>query len=396
MRILHLSADYPDPLMPSKTRAIANLLALGQGPEHVVCSLNRIGWRGGIRALDFADAAGDGHRAIAYGAPPKGLMLQRYLDRLADWIAGDMAARGPFDLIHAHKLSVEGLVAARLAERLGLPVAVTVQGDSDLKIVGVKRALRPVWAALWRDAAHVFPLTPWARDRLDGLLGPRTGPVTCLPCPGARDVRMEPVAAAAPVIRTAFHFQSAGRKNAAALIRAVAAAARTVPEIRLEILGGGDPAAFAGLAALADAVAPGRVAFLGNVPHDRVTGLFNSATGFALVSKRESFGMVYSEALLAGCPCLIPKGWGIDGYFPDGEITLSADAGSEAEITAGLVRLVREEAAFKDRLRARAAAGGLDLLTRPAIRDAWLAGLEGAVRGAGEQGGGERAGTGTG
>ncbi len=138
--ILHLSADYPDPLMAQKTRAVANLIALVPEHAHHVYSLNRIGWRAGIRALDFADEAGEGHRAVAYGAPPKGLFLKRYLDRLADWLADDLVRRGlrP-DLVHAHKLSSEGLVGAVLARRLGVPLAISVQGNTDLKVIGARR-----------------------------------------------------------------------------------------------------------------------------------------------------------------------------------------------------------------------------------------------------------------
>lgn len=393
MRILHLSADYPDPLVPAKTRAVANLLALADGHEHRVLSLNRVGWRGGwraawqpgrqIHALDFADAAGRGHRAIAYGAPGRGLMLRRSMERLADWAAADCAEAGfTPDLVHAHKLSIEGIAGARLAARWGVPLAISVQGNSDLKIVGARRDLRPLYARIWAEAAVAFPFAPWARAGLDALLGARAAPVLALPCPGPADAltapRITSRPATAPVIRSAFNLRDAANKNAARLIRATTLAAAEIPEIRLEIIGGGDAAAFAGLATLAEQVssgAPGRVRFLGAVPHDEIQRLFNTAAAFALVSHRESYGMVFAEALLAGAPCLIPRGRAIDGYFEDGSVVLAADPGDEAGIARGLVRLVREEAAFKDRLAALGRAGGLALLTRPAIRDSYLGAL---------------------
>lgn len=377
MRILHLSADYPDPLQPGKTRAVSNLLALVPEHEHRVISLNRVDWRLGIEATDFADEAGRAHRAVAYGAPPKGLFMHRFLMRLAEWAAADCEAAGfrP-DLVHAHKLSVEGLVALELARRWGAPFAVSIQGDSDLAITGVKRGLRPLHARIWKEAAAAFPFAPWARDRLNARLGRREGPTILLPCPGPADAVMAP-AAAPPVIVTAFHFASAGRKNAAALIRALGRAAEAEPEIRLDVIGGGDPAAFARLSALARAAAPGRVRFLGALPHAEVQRRFNAACGFALVSRRESFGMVFAEALLAGAPCLIPRGWGIDGYLEEGSAVISADSGNEAEIAAGLVRLVREQAALKARLAEIGAAGGLERFRRGAIAAAYREGLEG-------------------
>src|SRR5690606_36244129 len=106
----------------------------------------------------------------------------------------------------------------------------------------------------------------------------------------------------------------------------------------------------AALAALADDVAPGRVRFLGSLANTEIQRRFNASTAFALVSHRESYGMVFAEALLAGAPCLIPRGRAIDGYFAEGSAVLSADPKDEAKITRGLVRLVREEHEFKSRL----------------------------------------------
>lgn len=381
MRILHLSADYPDPLAPAKTKAIANLLALAEGPEHRVISLNRVGWRARTAALGFADAAGPAHRAVAYGAPPKGLFHERFLLRLADWIEADCAAAAfrP-DLVHAHKLSVEGIAGAALARRFGVPLLVTLQGDSDLRIVGAKRDLRAAYARIWREAAVVFAFAPWTAERMAALLGPRGGPVPLLPCPVLADERRAPQVGPATVV-SAFHFASAGRKNAAALIRAAGRAGREAPDLRLDLIGGGDPAAFAALSRLAEAEAPGRVRFLGALPNAEVARRLGEAAAFALVSKRESFGMVFSEALLAGAPCLVPQGWGIDGWFEEGAVTVAADPADEAAIAAGLLRLVREQAAFKARLAALGAAGGLEPLRRPAIRAAYLAALETAAAG---------------
>jgi glycosyltransferase involved in cell wall biosynthesis len=377
MRILHLSADYPDPLVPAKTRAVANLLALADGHEHRVISLNRVdGWAGGIHALDFADAAGGGHRAVAYRAPPRGLMLRRAMDRIADWAAADCAAAGfAPDLVHAHKLSVESIAGSRLAAGFGVPLALSVQGNTDLKIVGIRRDLRPLYARIWRHAAVAFPFAPWARAGLDALLGARPGRTVALPCPGPADALTAPRPADAPVIRTAFNLRDAANKNAGRLIRAVARAGAEVPAIRLEIVGGGDAGAFAALAELAAREAPGRVRFLGAVPNAEVQRLFNGAAAFALVSHRESYGMVFAEALLAGAPCLIPRGRAIDGYFADGSVVLAADPGDEAGIASALVRLVREEGAFKARLAELGRIGGLALLTRPAIRESYLGAL---------------------
>lgn len=381
--ILHLSADYPDPLSSAKTRAVHNLLTLVPEVAHRVYSLNRVGWREGVAALPFGDAAGDDHRAVAYGAPPMGLFLLRHLDRLADWIAEDAARRGVRpDAVHAHKLSVEGPVGLALAKRFGVPLLVSVQGNSDLKIVGAKRGPRPVWREVWTAASTVLPFAPWAATGLTALLGPREGPVAFLPCPGAQDETILAPRVVGPLIRSAFHLGIWRLKNAGALIDATGRAARSEPEIRLEIAGGGDPGAFARLTAVAGRSAPGRVAFLGAVPNPEMGAFFNGAAAVALVSRRESFGMVFAEALHAGAPCLIPRGRAIDGYLPEGGVVVAADPSSTDEIVDGLLRLTREEAAFKARLAALTASGGLELFRRSEIARTYRAALDAALAGA--------------
>lgn len=378
-RILHISADYPDPLAPAKTRAVSNLLAMVDGHEHRVISINRVHWRIRPTALPFKDAAGADHRALAYGAPGKGLFLRRYLGRVTEWIAADCAAADfrP-DIVHAHKLTIEGFVGVELARRFGARLALSIQGNTDAKIAGARRDLRPALGDIWRAADVAFPFAPWAFDAMNQLLGARTGPTYALPCPTGSDEIMAPTDGP-PTVVVACNLKDHANKNLAALIDAVGALSADIPDIRLQIVGGGDAAAYAMLEAKAAADAPGRVEFLGAVPHADIQGVFNRAGAFALVSHRESYGMVFAEALMAGAPCLIPARRGIDGYFDDGGVVVAADPGDPAAIRAGLRRLLLERDAFKARLKTLGQAGGLEFMRRTAIRQAYEHGLAVAV-----------------
>lgn len=387
LRILHLSADYPDPLAPQKTRAVANLLELVEA-RHRVISLNRTGrlldreaWHGAMTATGFADAAGPAHQAVAYAAPPRGLRLRRCLERLAAWIEADCVAAGfAPDVIHAHKLSIEGPVGLALARRFGVPLMITIQGDSDTKILRARPDLRPLWRQCWREAAVVLPLAPWANAQVGQMLGPRYRPVRPLPCPldPAMDTPLPPCPGP-PVILSAFHLGAARRKNAAALIRAAGLAAQAEPELRLEIAGGGDPAMAEALERLAARAAPGRVRLLGPLAPAELRRRANAAAGFAVVSRRESYGMVFAEALLAGAPCLYPRGRAIEGWLPEGGVVLAADPGDVGEMARGMIRLVRDQTALKARLAVLGRSGGLDMLRRPSIAAGYGAALEEAL-----------------
>lgn len=377
MDILHLSGDYPDPLQPAKTKAIANLLSLVPEHTHWVYALNRVPKQLGTHALSFGDQNGTDHRAVAYGAPGRGWRHWTHLMRLAAWIGEDLARRGIRPaLIHAHKLTIEGPVAAHLAERLGVPFVISVQGNTDLTILRYRPDLTARFRRVWQEAAVAFPFAPWAGAAVAARLGVRAGPVMALPCPGPAD-RMSAPRVVGPRLVTAFNFADAANKNAQALIAALGAARRGLPALGLEIIGGGAPAAFAAMAKAAAPLGAGAVRFAGGLPQSEIQARFNAAAGFAMVSKKESFGMVYAEALLAGCPCLISRGRGIDGYFEEGGVVLAADPGNGAEIAAGLERLARDEAAFKARLAALQSSGGLGFLQRAGVAETYRTALDG-------------------
>ncbi|WP_119166839.1 glycosyltransferase [Algihabitans albus] len=361
--ILHISADFPDPLQPNKTKAVSTLLELTQDTfRHQVYSLNRVARGGGISAVEF----GAGWRAVAYEGFPRGIFLQRYLSRVAAWILKDLEKRRlDVAFVHAHKLSTDALVGAEVAEALAVPLVVSSQGNSDLKIIGTKRDLRQTWQRIWRDAALILPFAPWTAARLTQLLGPRDKPTVYLPCPTLQD-RILPPRITGPLIRTAFHLRDYRNKNAETLIRAVAIAARRIPDIRLEIIGGGDPQAFATLNRIVAREGDGRAGLVGPVAHGSMQEVLNDSCAFVMASFRESYGMVYAESLLAGTPVVHSATNGISGYL-DSPAVVGVDPRDPEALAEAVLRLVAGQDQIKAELRDLQERGGLDFLRRDAI-----------------------------
>ncbi|MBY8978069.1 glycosyltransferase family 4 protein [Rhodobacteraceae bacterium NNCM2] len=363
LRILHFSGDFPDPLAPNKTSAIRNLIQLVPEHEHRVYSLNRVGWRHGVGAVAF----GEGNRAVTYGAPPKGIALAGRLSTVADFVLEDLTQTvfKP-DIVHAHKLSIEGLVGEVVARALNLPLIISSQGNTDLKIIRARPDLRRRWGRIWQTAAVALPFAPWTSEGLNRLLGARSAPIAFLPCPTPQDVIRAP-RATPPILRSAFHLAGHANKNAAALMQATVEAAKKVPDVRLEIIGGGDPKAFAKLSDLAQSLDANRITLIGARPHEQMPDLFNTAAAMPMPSRRESFGMALVEALFAGCPVLHSRNTAIDGYLPPGEVSIAVESRDQAEISAGVERLVREQDAFKERLAKFQENGGLAQFQRASI-----------------------------
>ena len=66
---------------------------------------------------------------------------------------------------------------------------------------------------------------------------------------------------------------------------------------------------------------------------------FSCADIFALVSKTETFGLVYAEALSQGCPIIYSKGQGFDQQFNEGIIGYHADANDYKNVACQIIRL---------------------------------------------------------
>jgi glycosyltransferase involved in cell wall biosynthesis len=378
--ILHLSCDFPDPLVQAKTRSVQNLLDNTPGFRHVVYSLNRVGGRTDIASLDF----GTDRIAVAYGAPSQGILLRTFLERLADWIARDLARRRiGYDGVHAHKFSVEGLIALRLLRASPRPLICDIWGDTDLRIVSARRDLRSCWLEITRRSAAIIPCAPWAQEKFERLFGLEADKSTVLPPIVMYDTFARSAAVGRPRLVTLFNLDAYRRKNLPSLIRAVMELSRSRPDATLDIWGSGSPRTIAEIRRLIhDAGAEHRIVLRGPLSADLFRQRLADYAAFLMPTRRETFGLVFVEALFCGLPILHTRGWGVDGFFVDGEVGYACDPLSLADIKRGIETLIDDEAGFKDRLARLASRGGLRPFQRQTIVDGYRVILDRAMGGA--------------
>lgn len=365
--ILHISADFPDALVPSKTRAVEALIAGVGELRHVVYSLNRASWRSGVSILPYAQDC----IAIAYGAPPYGIALTSHLRAVAEAILRDIErARLVPSLIHAHKLSVEGLVAADVAERLGCPFIASLWGDTDIKIFEAKRRLREHYRYIARRAALLLPAAPWTAGYFRRALALGADRFEVLPVMTAADALIEPATVGKPGFVTVLALDAWRRKGLDTLARAIAALAREIPATTLDVYGSGSPKALLDVTRmLRKSGAAGRVKLMGPVPHAAVQETMNRYAAFVMPTRRETYGMVHVEALLAGVPILWSRDRGIDGLLDGLDVGYRCDPTSVKDVAQGLHFLAAEEARLKREIHARQREGAFDGLRRPAIAE---------------------------
>lgn len=343
--IVHVTADHPDAFNSKKTRAVLDFLALTAGDyRHVVYSLNRIN---GIGGASIVDRTGD-LATITYRAPPYGLLLAAGLAPVARLIGEDMQRRRirP-DLIHAHKLSIDGLVAAPMAETSACPLISNFWGNTDQKVIAAKPFSRARFTAVAQQASVVLAAAPWAARYAAATLALppdklRTLPIVC---------NLRPVRSSPPVrdrLVTMFNLDFFASKNVGSLIDAVALMRRNGRDVTLDIYGGGKPESTAAIAKhIERAGCHSGIALRGPVEHARVQEVFSRYSAFAMPSQRETFGMVFIEALFAGIPVIYPAGQAVDGYFDDEYVGRKCDARSVTDIAAQCQRVLDDEPALK-------------------------------------------------
>lgn len=387
-KILHLSADYPDPINTAKTPVVARLIDLvGERYEHRVISLNRqnpslsqfVGLLAGsymtVPEKDLANFKGG--FALNYFAPPRGVLHASILTSLADWIAHRLEKKNAVpDLVVGYKLTIEGIVAQAVAARLGIPYALVIQGNTDQKVLSARPDLVARFRAIFQEAACVFSFAPWARLAVVQRLGERSGPTMDLPCPTVQDTLRTPVEAGATVI-SVFHLRNHRIKNLSGLAAAMSEIARGNQQCRLQIYGGGSRKETARCAAIVANI-PG-MELMGPRSQEELRSIMNSAAVLVTPSRRESFGLVFIEALFAGLPIIYPKGASVDGYFDGLPFAIKVDARSTRQISEAICHAITHEKELKAALAKWQSAGGLSRFTHAEIARTYAKGLDAAL-----------------
>jgi glycosyltransferase involved in cell wall biosynthesis len=385
LKVLHLSADFPDPFDAAKTTVIRTLLELSAEQfDHMVMSINRT--EPGVMGVSKALLTGGLHAettlfqwgvAMQYHALGRGLFHRTFLERLSDRMADQVIANGWHpDLVVGHKLTVEGIAAMRLATRLDLPFAITVQGDTDTKILAARPDLAPIFRRIYHNARLVTFFAPWTHDAIEAKLGKRKGPTAIIPCPTELDQPLAPVPGGNG-LASVFHLKNHARKNLPVMAEAMRLLASTGAAQKLAIFGGGTHVDMAAAKASAGK-APGLV-FEGSLERSQVARRLNGATGFVLPSRRETFGLVFIEALFAGLPIIYPAGQAVSGYFSDCPFAIAVPPNDPKALAAAMARLANEESSLKATLRGWQLSLAAQRFMKPAIGRDYAASLMSAT-----------------
>lgn len=354
--ILHVSGDFPDPIAPFKTSVIRSLLELSSNAfRHDVISINRKSpaisqlirpsYHISLAPPSFEIQPFDFGTALTYSAPARGLLHKSRLKLLGDWLIGYIASLPTKpDLLMAHKLTIEGIAVWYAAKKLNLPYILTIQGNTDRKILAVRPDLRYLFKNVYHEAKIVFTFTPTAKSSVEDMLGKRTRGIALLPCPTDLDVPIHPTLSEKDLI-SVFHLKNHRVKNLHGMVRAIEKCNVSSPKTSLAIIGGGSKNEMKACQAIAGQSA--FIQFEGPLERDALRLRMNRSVALVQPSLSESFGLVFIEALFAGLPIIYPARTAIDGYFDGAEFALRVDPRSPDDIARAIRHAVENEVAMK-------------------------------------------------
>ncbi|MBR5132344.1 MAG: glycosyltransferase family 4 protein [Alistipes sp.] len=82
-----------------------------------------------------------------------------------------------------------------------------------------------------------------------------------------------------------------------------------------------------------------RIKLTGRIPREEIKTYLSQTDIFIMISKNETFGLVYLEAMAAGCITIASRNEGFDGVIIDGYNGFLCEAGNEQELTSIINRL---------------------------------------------------------
>jgi len=81
----------------------------------------------------------------------------------------------------------------------------------------------------------------------------------------------------------------------------------------------------------------------------KLRNLYNESDIFIMPSHKETFGLVYIEAMSQGLPVIYSKGQGIDGYYMNGDIGYSVNPDDPLEIVESILAIKKDYKAISER-----------------------------------------------
>ncbi len=252
-------------------------------------------------------------------------------------------------LIHAHTWYSDGAIAYELNKKYGIPYAITIRNTDINLYYKLMLHLRPLGINILRNASRIIFISKAHHVRLERALSHQKG---LLDTKGKTHIipngvdsfwlnnlysKGEEESIHSP-FRLLYIGNFSSTKNIPRLIRSIGELNKgNALQYHLTIVGGSGSQVQRVKSLLAQH--PESITYLGPIQDkEELKKVYRVADAFVMPSLKETFGLVYVEALSQGLPVLYSRGEGIDGII-DEHYGISCNPKSKRSIIAAIERL---------------------------------------------------------
>lgn len=365
IKILHITTDYPDNVNQVCTKAVYNLLKATDGSlHHKVISLVR---RRGVKFEVIIDS----DNLIVLVVPKVKLAIANFLVmrfayyKLVKTVGHDYFSE--FDFLHAHKLTIDGLLGWIIAKLNHKKLVVSVRGSTDVKWVKGDSLGRPIYKKIFTYSTHKYWVSPWAKNIiLTKLKISKGGSESLLPNICCEDFnKHEYIDVSSNKFLFVGRLDSIDSKGLLKVIKAIS----VIPEVKLDIYGTFSAEQFIYLESyILEANAEQRITVFGRINNAELKEKLKEYIALLMPSNPETFGISYIEALAKNLPILGSKFSGVSGYFDNKSYIGLVDEKNQKDISSWIEFCLVNQQKIKNELCSDIIDGQLDFLSDHEIR----------------------------
>lgn len=373
LKVLHIASDYPDHTTLNYTNAVKNLLnETKKDVTHEIIALRRI--KMGKLSFQIYDE----YFYFQVPSLPFALfhVFSSFIYSLI--LLKEIKKNNiQFDVIHGHKLTIDGVIAYFLSKFTGVKYVVSVRADTDLKFINNKPFSRYFFRHVFKTAKHIFWVSAWAKNTVNKTLCHKHLNESNLPNIVSTEGHISPCLNKDFTISNKFIFvgrlESAEKKGLLDIIEVM----QFFPDITLEIYGSSNDKINKELLdfSLKHGVSD-QVFLKGTLPKVDLINSYKNYCALLMPSKNETFGMVYVEALLEGLPVLCCEKSGIDGYLGDKNYLQKVIFKDKLAIENAMQFFLQEQLMIKKDLNRDIRDGILDVFLVNNVRERYLSDLK--------------------
>lgn len=372
--VLHVATDYPDGVNEVSTKAVKNLVDQTKSElSHQVLSIVR------RRCLRIR-VERVGNEIISISVPRlKGAFLNLILMFFVYRAVKKNFKRSffeNFDMVHAHKLSIDGLLGLIISIFERNRIVVSIRGSTDCKWTKKDILGRFLYRSVLKKSVHVFWVSGWAKEPILKNLN-----LNSLFCSDSLLPNISRVS-----FENSVTFEDSSNKfvfvgrydslDSKGLLKCIKAISR-VENAHLDIYGSYSDKDFFEVRSFIDKCgARDKVSFKGFLDNLEFRKVLSGYCALLMPSNPETFGITYVEALASNLPFLSSKNSGISGYLNNRSYAVMVDENSSEEIERGIFKFLNLQKEIKAELKKDIDMGVLDFLSDSDISRKYIDSLE--------------------